>query len=140
MSFDPDEDEGARPRKSRAVWVLVAALLVACGVGAVWLWKRYDPFVMDRPDMREASGLLGAARHRPLTDEEFDRAVALLGAETPAAQLPAIATIEADVGRAPARRDRAIAALEGCPPDAAPATRSAAATAANRLKAAPKPP
>ncbi|QJW98663.1 hypothetical protein [Frigoriglobus tundricola] len=104
MSFDPDPDLEPPARARWRVWLIVLVALVVASGALVWLWQKYDPFFMDRPDMREATALLDSGRKRPLTDEEFERAVALLDAATPAAQLSAVATLEADAARQPARR------------------------------------
>ena len=132
MSPEPEAQKRSRP--PWVVWALIPVALIILSAVGIWLWDRYDPFVMERPDMRESMALLNTVRTRPLTDEEFDNAIALLSADTPAAQLSAVATIEVDVAHTPSRRDRAIAALEQCP-KSAPATRQAASTAATRIKA-----
>jgi hypothetical protein len=106
------------------------------GVNRVWDW--FDP---DRqPAVREANALRDAARKRPLTDEEFERALAVLDSENTIAQLSAIATVELDGGHDAARRIRAIEALERCCQKARPDVGAAAGTAAGRLKAEPKGP
>ncbi|AWM40535.1 hypothetical protein GobsT_09520 [Gemmata obscuriglobus] len=137
MSFDSDEEPPVR-RRSRLWSVAVVFLLVAAGV-ALWVWLRADPYFINRPDMKASKALLDTARNRPLTDEEFEQALALLTTPTKAAQLAAIATVQADVARVPARRERAIAALERCQEGAPPEIARAAAQAVARLKEPPPP-
>ncbi|VTR93547.1 unnamed protein product [Gemmata massiliana] len=134
--------EPVPPARTRwHVWLLLALAVLVVFVGAaLWLWQRYDPFVHERPDMREAKVILDAARVRPLTDDEFERAIALLDSQTPAVQVFAIAAIEAEVARQPARRERALAALERFQKSAPPDTRRASGTAITRMKGAEKQP
>jgi hypothetical protein len=119
--------------------LLLAMLLVVLlgSVGAL-LWQRYNPFFDRQPVVREATDLRDAARRGPLTDEEFERVLVILGSGNEVAQLSAIATIELEVSRAPARRDRATDALEQCQQKAEPRISQAAKVASARLKVGPK--
>lgn len=142
MSVDEARDKPPKSKWRRrllflAPLVLLAAVLVVVGLR---LWKEYDPFVMDRPAMKEAKGLLDASRAGPLGDREFDRAIALLGSDTPAAQLAALTTVQLEAERTPARRERAIAALDGLPESAPANVRQAAQLTAGRLREPPKAP
>lgn len=81
-------------------------------VGFVLWWLSQQLFNA-RPDMVEARQLAAIARTRPLTDDEFDRAIDLLDTITPAVQISAVTMLEAEAVRTPDRRERVIAAFEG---------------------------
>ena len=138
MSSESPKEHRRQP--DLGIYLLVLLMIVVLVGGGVWLWRRYDPFIMDRPEVRESKVVLEAARKRALTEAEFDKTLELLGTDTPVAQLSAIATIEADVARTPTRRDRAITALQQCQKNAAPNVAKAADQAALRLQAPPKEP
>jgi len=87
---------------------------------------------------KHADELLDKALHRRLTDDEFERLVALVSTEPAAVQLSAIQALQIAVGQDPGRRERVIAALEKCPETASPKVRQEASEAATRLKG-PKP-
>ncbi len=89
---------------------------------------------------KQADELQDKALHRRLTDDEFERVVALMSTEPPSVQLSAILTLQVAVGHDPGRRDRAIAALEGCPQTASPKVRQEASQAATQLKGPQKKP
>jgi hypothetical protein len=89
---------------------------------------------------RGAEELTDAALNRGLTDAEWDRATALLSADTESAQLGAVRALVIDVGRNPARRARVITALEECHRTGLPAAREEAGQAAGRLKGPPPAP
>lgn len=121
----------------RMVGLAVLAFAALAAVG-VWAWQRYDPFFAERPEVRKADALRGAARGGPLTDEQFADALGLLGSGTPAAQLTIITTVEVDAARTPDRRGRAVEALRECERTAEPPVGPAAGAAAGRLAAGPK--
>ena len=118
------------------LWLLLLLAAVALGVG-VWAWQAYDPFVMSRPAVKAARELVDVARQRPLTAEEFERAVALVEHHEPVAQLSVIAVLQLEGGRDPARRDAAVAALARCQKSCDAGVCGAASTAAARLTAKP---
>ena len=135
MSLERDEVAELAPQTRSLGWRLVFLVLVLLGAFAtIWNWDRLDPFATDQRNIREAQGLMEMTRTRRLTDDEIERVVALLHSGTPAAQLSAIVTLELVVGREPARRDRAVAALEGCPETASPSVRLEASELVIRLK------
>lgn len=109
MSTESDETRSAGSKWPVAVSALVLLLLLLL-VGA-WAWRRYDPFYTSRPAVRDAQALIDTARHRPLTDAEFDAAVGLLGADEPAARLAAVAVSELQAGRSAERKRRVVSAL-----------------------------
>lgn len=141
MSLDWDEDEAPAPRGRAIGWriALLGAVLFGSAV-AVALWRRYDPFVVQRRDLHESQVLIDTAHKRHVTEAEFERVVALLSCGTPAAQMSAVVTLEIIVARDPPRRDRALSALEACRETAPPEVRQTADGAIDRLKAAPKRP
>jgi hypothetical protein len=134
MSLEWDEEEERAPRTRSVGWRVVLLVLVLLGVFAtVWYWERF-PFVTDQRNIRESSQLMEAANNRWLTDDEFERVVALLNSGTESVQLSAIGILEMAANREPARRERSIAALEGCPETASPKVRHEAGQAVARLK------
>lgn len=102
-----------RPKPSRRILLRVLLTATVCGVVGFALWWLSQQFFNARPDVVEARQLAVVARTRPLTDDEFDRAIDLLDTITLTAQLSAVAVLEAEAVRAPDRRERVIAALEG---------------------------
>jgi len=138
MSSESPQEHRRQPELG--TYLLAFLMITVLVGGGIWLWRRYDPFVVNRPEVREANVVLDAARKRPLTEAEFDKTLELLGSDTPIAQLSAIATIEVEVGRAPARRDRAISALQQCQKSAEPNVANAASQAVTRLQPPPKGP
>lgn len=140
MSSAPERD----PSGGRSVGLLavvVVTLLIGVGLPVGYLvWQKYDPFVNRRPANRESRELMEAARKRPLTDEEFGRAVGLVNSTEAIAQLSAMATVQLEAGRDLARREAALAALVKCQQTAADpdVARSAGITIA-RMKLPPEP-
>lgn len=118
--------------KGPLLWVafLVTAVLVAGGLVVWWI---YDPLFGARPDAVEARQLTAAAHSRPLTDDEFDRAVDLLDSVTPAAQISAVTILEGEAVRTSARRERVITALERVQRTGSPTVAQAAGIALGRL-------
>lgn len=114
----------------------VLAVLIVCGVLAVGyvLFRQFNPFVLEQPAVKAARQLSDVARSRPLTDEEFDRAVRLLGSGEPIAQLSAVAVLQLEGVREAKRRESAVVALEECGKTASPSVATAARNAATRLK------
>jgi antitoxin (DNA-binding transcriptional repressor) of toxin-antitoxin stability system len=134
---NPDPAPARRwPRAAGALIAVAAGLLIAL---AGWtLWREYDPLVNRRPAVREASTLRDAARARPLSDEEFDRVVAVAKSGEPVAVLTAVAVLELEVTRRPDRREKAAAALTNLQQDRNAGVRQAAA-ALGRLGNPPPP-
>lgn len=138
----PSDPEFRDPRSGRS-WLrwLSASLvlfLILVAVGA-WMFKDSDPFILDRPDVKEAAALRDASMKGPLTDAEFGRAVELLSSARPVAQLSLIAILQIEGSRTPARREPAIRALEGLPEKTDGDVRKAARTNADRLRNPPPP-
>lgn len=138
MAPDRDEKPTRAPRPLPVVWAVVFAVvivLLAVGGGAV-VWQRY--VAAPRQRMEEANALLHAAVSRRLTDDEFDRVVALVGTDAEAAQLAAIVALDRATYRSPSRRDRALAALDECRQAAASgAVRDTAALTATAMRESP---
>jgi len=114
------------------LWLLLLVAVIALGLG-VWAWQAYDPFVMSRPAVKSATELVDTARKRPLTAEEFDRALALVEHHEPIAQLSVIAVLQLEGERDPTRRDAAVTALQRCQKSSNAGVCGAASTAAARL-------
>jgi hypothetical protein len=132
MDSEPQDEH---PVKSWGPTVLLAlVVLIALVAVGGWLWQRYDPFFVQRPAVRDAKALLDSARQRPLTDEEFEAAVGLLGADTPFARTSAVTALELEAGRSPQRKQRVIAALTEHQQAADPAFRQAVGQALGRLQ------
>jgi hypothetical protein len=116
----------------RAIVFSALVVLLTLVVGAA-VCQRY--ITVPRQNLNEAHALLDAAVNRRLTDDEFDRVLALLNSETEAAQLTAIVTVDRATHRTPFRRDRAVAALEACREAArSPVVREVAATTVNGMR------
>jgi hypothetical protein len=115
--------------------------VLACNERAgVSVSARYEPRAVDQQNLREAHGLVRAARNRRLTNDEYERVIRLLNCETPAATLCAIVTLDLVVARDPDRRDRAIAALDRCQQIGLPEVREEAGKAITRLNVPQGPP
>ena len=127
---------GAGRSRLALLAVLLVVGLVGVGVGA-WLLQGYDPFLFDRPDMKESGALRDAGINGPLTDAEFGRAVELLPTARPIAQMRLIALLQVEGSRTPARREPAIRALEALPESADEQVRQAARNTVGRLKNPP---
>ena len=118
MPSDPYDD---RPGGSPWLLILLALtilIVIGLSVTGMWLWRRYDPFILNRPSVRDAKALMDVARQRPLADEEFESVIRHLRSDTAIAQLSALATIELEAGRSPERKTRAIEALTDALPNA----------------------
>lgn len=122
-------------RRMLVVAVLAFAALAAVGT---WLLREFDPFVMNRPEVRRATELRAAAQAGPLTDEQFAEAVGLLGCGVPVAQLAAVAIVQLDASKSPGRRGPAVEALKRCAEREGPPVGPTAGQAAGRLEAEPK--
>lgn len=132
MSSDSQRGDQSR---SRWVALLCVAILVVVlsGIG-IRLWQQYDPFFTDRPETRAAKSLLDKkSKKQPLTDAEFETAIALLDSGSDFAQISAIAILEVEAITVPARRARAIEALQQLPPAIDLKIRQAASQAASRI-------
>ena len=116
------------------LWLLLLVAVIALGLG-VWAWQTYDPFVMSRPAVKAATELVDTARQRPLTAEEFERALALVEHHEPVAQLSVIAVLQLEAERDPTRRDAAVTALQRCQKSSNAGVCGAAATVVTRLTA-----
>ena len=129
-------DESEKPKRSTLIVLLFSVLVIAFIISAIFAWSRYNPLVNDKPDVQAAIQLLEVARKRSLTDEEFGSALKILVEGSDIAQIATIATLEADVARNPAKRERAIVALEQCQENASPKVGQSAGIALGRLKGA----
>jgi photosystem II stability/assembly factor-like uncharacterized protein len=123
------------PRKSlRLILLLMFVAMAVCGVVGFFVWWQFNPFVTSMPDAAESKALLDTARTRPLTDPEFDRAVALLDAVTPLAGITTVATLQLEAERTPERKVKVIAALEKAAASGSPQLRQSAGVVLARLK------
>jgi len=95
------------------ILILLFTALAVLGVFVLVVWLNRNPLFNARSEAAEARQLADVARTRSLTDDEFDRALDLLDAVTPAAQISAVTVLESEAVRSPDRRERVIAALEG---------------------------
>ncbi len=124
--------------------ILVAVLLVLVlmvGVLAAYrVWRKYDPYVMDRADNAAATRLLQTCTReprQPLTREEFALAIKLLSSGESIAQLSAISVVAVAAERDPACREAVLAALATCTNPEEPRVGTAAAAALGRMKSPP---
>lgn len=126
----------SEPASGNRLWLWLFLLMAAAALGlGVWAWQTYDPFVMSRPAVKAANELVDTARKRPLTAEEFERALALVEHHEPVAQLSMVAVLQLEGERDPTRRDAAMTALQRCQKSSDASVCGAAATAAARLTA-----
>ena len=126
----------SEPASGNRLWLWLLLLLAAAALGlGVWTWQTFDPFVMSRPAVKAAKELVDVARQRPLTAEEFERAIALVEHHEPIAQLSIIAVLQLEGERDPTRRDAAVAAQSRCQKSSDAGVCTAASTAAARLTA-----
>lgn len=96
------------PRLTRAAAAVAGLLLVA--LIAIAGWKAYRHLFFDRtPAFRASEGLVAAARTRPLTPDEFDRAAALCECGEWVVEQRAFAVVMAAVEKTPDYKPRAVA-------------------------------
>lgn len=96
------------PRLAR-ITAAVAGLLLAVLIAFIG-WKVYRHLYFDRtPAYRAGTPLFEAARTRPLTPDEFDRAVALADCGETVVELRMWAAIDVAVGRTPDFKPKALA-------------------------------
>jgi photosystem II stability/assembly factor-like uncharacterized protein len=131
----PTPADPPKPRTLRIVLIVMFAAMAVCGVVGGVVWWQFNPFVTAVPDVAESKRLLDAARGGPLTDAEFDRAVALLDAVSPLAGITTVGTLQLEAERDPARRERVIAALERVQQSGSAQMKQATGPVLARLKA-----
>jgi hypothetical protein len=95
------------------IWgiALVLCFVLVLG-GAYLLWRRHDPYFDRSPDFADARAIQSAARHRPLTEEEFAACLRLCEFGESSAQLSAISSLETAVGRIPEYKPEALKVLK----------------------------
>ena len=120
-----------------SVWLLSLVLVVVLCAAGWWLWRKYDPFVLDRRNNREAMALAGVAQDRTLTDGEFRVALQLADCGEPIAQLAVMSVFKLEAEREPMRRTEILAALAKCSTSDNMNVAQAATTTAIRIRALP---
>ena len=105
----------------RGAWKWMAAalvLLVALGGVVAIAFSDYNPYFMYMPAWREADGIFQAARKRPLTDAEFDRAAELARTADKGIRIRMFGVLSLEAERAPERRPAVRAAFAAAAADA----------------------